>query len=194
MDPSRLDTESDEELVKRTLDGDGEGYRLLVQRYWSLIVGLALCRVKDLDKAEDIAQEAFIRVHAQLHRLRNPSAFSGWLTRITRNLSADNLRQGEREKTISLEDVSRYPTSAMYPISANPGMSEAQREFVWEAVGRLPEKFQTVVLMRFVSNLSAPEIAQRLGQRPMTIRVWLHRALKKLRKDLTQLRKEIQES
>jgi RNA polymerase sigma-70 factor, ECF subfamily len=194
MDPSRSGAGSDAELVRRALEGDSEGFRSLVERYWALMVGLALCQVKNPAEAEDIAQEAFIQAHTKLRCLRKPSAFSGWLARIVRNLAADYLRQRVRERVVSLHDLPEISSEAPPLMSANPGLSETQCRFVREAVARLPEKFQTVVLMRFVSDFSAQEIASRLGQQPMTVRVWLHRALKRLRKDLAAFRKEMQES
>jgi len=59
-------------------------------------------------------------------------------------------------------------------------------------VSRLPEKTRNVVLMRFVGGFSAVQIARQLGQKPGTVRVWLHRAYNILRKDLAPLLEEVQ--
>ena len=76
--------------------------------------------------------------------------------------------------------------------SSNPGLTESQIHFVRTRVSQLPAKARNVVLMRFVGGLSAVQIARQLGQRPGTVRVWLHRAYKLLRKDLAPLLEEVQ--
>jgi len=178
MDPTGPGATPDEALVQMTLQGNQEGYRALVERYWPVMVALALCRVKDSNEAEDVAQEAFIRAHGALARLRRPARFGGWLARIVRNLACDSQKRRARERTTSMADLNELPAAQPPPVLR---LSEAQRRRIWEAVAGLPEKLQTVVLMRFVSSLSTPEIARRLGQPPSTVRVRLHRALKRLR-------------
>ena len=75
--------------------------------------------------------------------------------------------------------------------SSNPGLSESQIHFVRQAVSELPPKSQRLIIMRFVAGLSAVQIAEQLGKRPGTVRVWLHRAYKILRKDLAPLLEEV---
>jgi RNA polymerase sigma factor (sigma-70 family) len=75
--------------------------------------------------------------------------------------------------------------------SSNPGLSAGQIRFVRQAVSELPAKSQRVIIMRFVAGLSAVQIAQQLGKRPGTVRVWLHRAYQSLRKDLAPLLEEV---
>jgi RNA polymerase sigma-70 factor (ECF subfamily) len=76
-------------------------------------------------------------------------------------------------------------------MSANPGLTKNQVHFVRQTVRQLPEKFQTLIIMRFVAELSTVQIAEQLGKRPGTIRVRLHRAYKLLRKDLAPLLEEV---
>ena len=77
-------------------------------------------------------------------------------------------------------------------MTANPGLTKNQIHFVRQTVRRLPEKFRTMIVMRFVADLSTVQIAEQLGKRPGTVRVWLHRAYKLLRKDLAPLLEEIE--
>ncbi len=75
--------------------------------------------------------------------------------------------------------------------SSNPGLNERQLQFVRQAVGQLPGKLQKPIIMRFMAGLSAVQIAAQLGKRPGTVRVWLHRAYKILRRDLAPLLEEV---
>jgi RNA polymerase sigma factor (sigma-70 family) len=77
-------------------------------------------------------------------------------------------------------------------LSANPGLTQNQVRFVRQTIRRLPEKFRTMIVMRFVADLSTVQIAKQLGKRPGTVRVRLHRAYKLLRKDLAPLLEEVE--
>ncbi len=195
MDLLKYSDSDDAELVLAARQGNESCYCVLVERYWAIMVGLALCKVKDTDEAEDIAQEAFVEAWRQLGRLRDPASFAGFLGRMVRNKVADAIRQHVRERTVSLSDVPESRLPATDATSGNPGLTDEGRNTIRRAILRLPEKFQIVILMRFVSGLSTHEIARRLDKRPGTVRVWLHRAYKKLRKDLAPLaRKEASKS
>jgi RNA polymerase sigma-70 factor (ECF subfamily) len=76
--------------------------------------------------------------------------------------------------------------------SSNPGLNDEQVHFVRKTVSRLPEKFRKVIIMRFVAGFSAAQIAEQLGKRHGTVRVWLHRAYQILRKDLVSLLEEVE--
>ena len=89
-------------------------------------------------------------------------------------------------KAAGLENAEAKATEA-----GNDRLTAGQRYLIRERVGRLPSKFQKLIVMRFVGGLSAVEIAQQLGKRPGTVRVWLHRAYKILRKDLAPILEEV---
>ncbi|MBC8216980.1 MAG: sigma-70 family RNA polymerase sigma factor, partial [Planctomycetes bacterium] len=76
--------------------------------------------------------------------------------------------------------------------ASNPGLTQSQVHFVRQTVGRLPEKFRTLIVMRFMAGLSTVQIAEQLGKRPGTVRVRLHRAYKILRRDLAPLLAEVE--
>jgi len=78
-------------------------------------------------------------------------------------------------------------------VNKNPGLSAEQAHFVRQTVGRLPEKFRKLIIMRFVGGLSAVEIAKQLGKRHGTVRVGLHRAYKLLRKELAPILQEAEQ-
>jgi len=182
----------DEQWVLAALQGDVPAFGRLVERHWSMVFALALSRVKDPTEAEDIAQESFLKAYAKLGSLRDPSRFPGWLSKITLQQCANAARKGVRRRAVlgsqatALTDVAALPAR-----SSNPGLTDAQIQFVRETVGRLPERFQRLVIMRFMGELSAVQIAEQLGKRPGTVRVWLHRAYKILRKDLAPLLEEV---
>ncbi len=186
---------SDERLVRTTLAGDVSAFGALVERHWQTAVALALSRIADPAEAEDIAQESFLKAYAQLGRLQDPSRFAGWLCKIALQLCTDAVRRHMRQRTALKQQEARAQTqefTSLPAYSANPGLSQSQIHFVRQTVRRLPEKFRGLIVMRFVGGLSAVQIAEQLGKRPGTVRVWLHRAYKMLRKDLAPLLEEVQ--
>ena len=178
---------SDEQLVEDAVAGDKDSFGLLVERYWAMAVAIAYGTLMDPAEAEDVAQESFILAFSQLHKLRDRSRFAGWLGKIVRRKSIDRIRKKARTRTVSISDIPEHEYLSISPAATNPGLTEQQQGFVRKAVRRLPEKFRQVVLMRFIGNLSTAEIARQLGRKPVTVRVWLHRAYKKLRDELSPL-------
>jgi RNA polymerase sigma-70 factor (ECF subfamily) len=184
---------SDEDIITATLRGDIASFGMIVERHWNMVVALALSRIDDPAEAEDIAQESFLKAYSQLNRLRHPSRFAGWLSKIALQQCSNTIRRSVRCRTAlgcratSLDDLGERLAAA-----PNPGLTKNQIHFVRQTVGRLPEKFRTLVVMRFVAGLSAVQIAEQLGKRPGAIRVRLHRAYKILRRDLAPLLEEVE--
>jgi RNA polymerase sigma-70 factor (ECF subfamily) len=184
---------ADEQLVQATLRGDVSSFGTLVERYWRLVFALVLTRIHNPAEAEDVAQESFLKAYAHLRSLRHPARFAGWLSRIALQQCANAARAHLRRKAALAQEAAGPAKAEVLPAySSNPGLTEAQTRFVRQTVGNLPEVLQTLVLMRFMTGLSAVQIAERLGKRPGTIRVYLHRAYKMLRQDLAPLLEEVE--
>lgn len=182
--PSEL---ADAGLVALILGGDRAAFGTLAERYWSMAVALALARTRDAGHAEDVAQESFLRAYNHLGRLREPARFAGWLSRIVIQQSADHLRRHKHDGSISLTRMSPAHEPTALPTGDPPGLTDPQRRSIRQAVAHLPARLQQVVLMRFMADLPAPQIAEQLGQRPGTIRARLHRAYQRLRTQLAPI-------
>ena len=185
---------SDEQLVKTALDGDTGSFGVLVDKYWKIAIALAMSKMNEPNEAEDVAQESFVKAFVHLHHLREPSRFAGWLAKIVNQQCIDRLRKSSRFKTAATNngDVNNV-ADCVVAVSQNPGLSKQQIRFVRKTIKKLPEKFRKVIIMRFVGNYSASQIAKKLGKRHSTIRVHLHRAYKILREELSPLLEEVDE-
>ena len=183
---------TDEELVRAAVAGDVSAFGTLVERHWNMVAALALSKTADPNEADDIAQESFLKAYAHLPRLRQPARFAGWLSKITFQECTNALRRKVRQRTF-LKSRAWQPTESqiMPAYSSNPGLTDNQIDFVRQTVSALPEKSRRLIVMRFVAGMSAVQIAEQLGKRPGTVRVWLHRAYKILRKDLAPLLEEV---
>jgi RNA polymerase sigma-70 factor (ECF subfamily) len=184
---------SDEQLIRATSGGDLAAFGSLVERYWSMVFALALSRINDPAEAEDVAQESFLKAYSQLRSLREPCRFAGWVSKIALQHCADTVRKNRRWRAVSGSRVIPVgDLEAMPACSSNPGLTDTQIQFVRQTVGELPAKFRKLIIMRFMGGLSAVQIAEQLGKRPGTVRVWLHRAYKMLRQDLAPLLEEVE--
>jgi RNA polymerase sigma-70 factor (ECF subfamily) len=182
----------DRQLIRAALLGETSAFGAIVEKYWNMVVALALSKVSNAAEAEDIAQESFLKAYSQLAGLRDPSRFAGWLSKITMQQCSNSLRRTVRCsralgcRATPIESLEEQPA-----MTANPGLTQNQIHFVRQTVRGLPEKFRTMIVMRFVADLSTVQIAEQLGKRPGTVRVLLHRAYKLLRKDLAPLLEEV---
>jgi len=182
----------DHQLVRAALLGETSAFGAIVEKYWNMVMALALSKVSDTTEAEDIAQESFLKAYSQLINLRDPSRLAGWLSKITLQQCSNSLRRTIRNKrALGCRATSVKALDEQSAMTANPGLTQNQIQFVRQTVKNLPDKFRTMIIMRFVAGLSTVQIAEQLGKRPGTVRVRLHRAYKLLRKDLAPILEEV---
>jgi len=193
MPDDSKDTFSDEQLIEAVLRGNLSSFGTIVQRYWNMAIALALSKINDAIEAEDIAQDSFIKAYSQLHRLRAP-CFAGWLSKIVLQQCVNHTRRAGRDKTVtSCQTTGFEALDSRLAFNGNPGLSDSQARFVRRTVSQLPDRFKKLIIMRFVAGLSTPEIAKQLGKRQGTVRVWLYRAYRILRKELAPLLEEVEQ-
>jgi len=178
-------TFTDEELVRRVLAGEREEYGLLVERYWRTAVAVAFATLASAGEAEEVAQESLVAAYEKLSTLRDARRFCPWLMRIVRRRASEHAKRKARTSRAAVDEG-----TLVYARSSNPGLSADEIRNVREAVLELPEKLRRAVVLRFVEEMSAVEIGERLGKRPGTVRVWLHRAYVRLRRKLAPMMKE----
>jgi len=149
---------TDRGLVHRVLCGHQDSFHILVDRYGTMIYGVAYAHVGNAQDAEDAVQEAFVRLYEWLDRLSKKESVAAWLVRVVRNISVDILRRRSRET--SLEDASGL-TSSVCP---NPARTEIRR-LVWEEMPSSSSEMPflaSLILAQMASKLSSPFLASSL--------------------------------
>ena len=126
--------EADLALVRRAKKGDYRAFDLLVLKYQSRIVSIAFKFVKEIQLAEDISQESFIKAYRSIDSFREESAFYTWLYRITANTAKNYLVSKGRRKESSISELS---ISGNEDFLSYPPMT-LQNKFLWLRALRIP--------------------------------------------------------
>jgi len=183
---SKLD--EDKELIARTMAGDKQGYRRLVEKYQSRVYSIVFEIVKNKEDAEDIAQESFVKAYLSLPDFKGQSSFYTWLYRIAFNMAIDLKRKLARRGGGTLEfDEGRVDshgeTKGSRSSSGGPQETLLQKERLSrlnEGLREISEEHRVVILLREVEGLSYDQIADVVGISKGTVMSRLHYARKRL--------------
>ena len=162
----------DARLVRAARDGDERAFSTLYERYARIVHGVLLARAPRAD-VEDLVQDVFLSAWNRLSSLRDPAAFGGWLSMIARNRATDFHRQAVDSVELP-SDLSAPDDSATHSEALN----------VLQTIRSLPGAYRETLVLRLVEGLTGPEIAERTGLTPASVRVNLHRGMKLLREKL----------
>jgi RNA polymerase sigma-70 factor (ECF subfamily) len=187
-----MDLSEEKELVTQAQKSP-DAFAKLYDQYYPKIFGYVLRRSANIEAAQDITSETFLKALGKLwqFRWRNVS-FSSWLYKIASNETNQYFRKAEYKKSISLEELQEQGFELRSPDEPESELIEAQEELkqhqdfleIQERITRLPAKYQEVIALRFFEKKQINEIAELLGKREGTIKSLLHRAIEKLRETI----------
>ncbi|HET9716950.1 MAG TPA: RNA polymerase sigma factor [Pseudolabrys sp.] len=171
--------ESDEALMARVARGDQKAFHLLARRHLPAIVGLARRILGNAAEAEDVAQEALMRVWTYAPRWRPLALFRTWLTRVVLNLCLDRKR---RARWVELETAGEIVDPA-------PGAGEkaeaAERErMVASAIDNLPPRQRSAIMLTYGEGMTNAEVAEILDTSVSAVETLLVRGKHNLRRAL----------
>ncbi len=176
--------EADEsQLIERAKAGDADAFGDLYARHLHAIFRFFYSRLDNTQDAEDLTEETFIRIWRSLPRFEDQGVpFLAYSFQIARNLLIDHYRRYGNSKTVAgyKDDLILKPQ----PDASEAALRNIEHEQVRQALEKLKEDHQTVLVSRFLSDLSTEEVAQLMGRSPGAVRVLQHRALAALRKQL----------
>lgn len=177
-------------LAKLARNGDRGAFEELVNLYKDKIFHLAYRMLGNKQEAEDAVQDTFLRVYNNLDRYDENQKFSTWIFRIGTNLCIDRLRK--RKPTYSLDaEMPDSEGNDFYAMLASKDelpvdqivLSETQ-QVIRRAIQTLPEKYKSVVILRYLHDMSLQEIGDVLGMPVTTVKTRVHRGREYLRKKL----------
>lgn len=165
-----------------------ELYGELVRRHQRKATRIALYYLREAADADEAVQDAFVKAYTHLQEFEYGRSFQVWFTRILVNCCLDRVKaRGRRARWMvaadDLGDASPLDRVAM-PRETTPEALALRRErgeHLMDAIGRLPDRQRTVVLLSQIEGASTREVSEMTGLRETTIRVHLFRALRRLR-------------
>lgn len=175
---------SDEEVVRRVLDGDTAMYEILMRRYNQRLYRVCRSILRDDAEAEDVMQDTYVRAYSHLSQFEGRAKFSTWLTRIA---VYEALARAEKSRRVSAMGDQEMNIEEINKLDPEQSASQSEmKEILEEAIARLPESYRTVFMLRMVENASTEETAAILGLTKENVKIRTMRARAMLRKDLSQ--------
>jgi RNA polymerase sigma-70 factor (ECF subfamily) len=169
----------EQQLIDEAKRGNHEAFRQLVERYMKQAYNVAYGFVNNHEQAEDIAQEAFVRVFQSLGSFRGEASFGTWLYRIVTNLSLNSVRHKKRKASYEMESFD----IGSIPAGPSPDGAEAKdvAMHIERALHELPTLQRAVVILRHLNGLTTRQVSNILRCSEGTVKTHLHRGLKKMR-------------
>jgi RNA polymerase sigma-70 factor, ECF subfamily len=178
----------EQQLIYEVKEGSHEAFRELVETYMRQAYDVAFSILGSHDDADDIAQEAFVKVHRVIRTFRGESGFGTWLFRIVTNLSLNRLKQRKRrqhrEVDLSVADQEMAPASTQHLDGQD------MRIHIERALHELPTLQRAVVMLRHMNGLSTRQVSKILECSEGTVKTHLYRGLRKMRERLQFLKEE----
>ena len=176
--------------VRAAEDISAQEFSRIVESHRPQIFRFLLASMRDVDLAETLTQECFLKAHRNWSRFRGDSSPMTWLMRIAINLQKDHWRnrrmqfwRSTRTNAIDLDEASEWLPSGERTAEQQI-LAREQVAQVWNVVANLSERQRTVFLLRYVEERELSEIAQATGLSEGTVKAHLSRALGKVRAEL----------
>ncbi len=177
------------QLIIAAQEGNHEAFRQLVERYMKQAYNISHGFLRNHEQAEDVAQEAFVRVYQGLPSFRGDAEFSTWLYRIVTNMALNRVKKEKAHGArFALNEEREHHTP--YAAQETPENGEL-RTHIEKALHELPTLQRAVVLLRHIEGLSTKQVSGILACSEGTVKTHLFRGLKKMRTRLEYFRTEM---
>ncbi|GAB4220086.1 MAG: sigma-70 family RNA polymerase sigma factor [Acidobacteriota bacterium] len=188
-------SETDSELVRRTLDGDQLAFEQLVRRYERFVFNVAYHYLGAFDQVDDVAQEVFLKVYDNLAQYDTGRPFKTWVGRIAANRCIDELRRRKRQRVKLIADLGDDELAETRRMlerveGGNPLTEEDARRalrVLHQALESVPDGEREAYILREVEGLEYDEVARICGISEPAVRIRVSRARKRLQEKLEDM-------
>ena len=178
-----MSASEDQSAVERVLAGDISAFEGIVRRWQAPLINLAYRFCHDRGRAEEMAQEAFLRAYRGLNQWRKDAAFSTWLFALATNLYRSELRRIPA-RTMSLDEIAEPADTR----ASDGGLEDRDRNSaVRRAVLNLPSKYREVLILFYFHDMDVTAAARSLSLPEGTVKARLFRGRELLRSKLPQI-------
>lgn len=187
-----MESKEDIEIIRKVLSGDRNAYAGIVRKYQDRVLRLCLSLLTNPTRAEEAAQESFIKAYQSLKQFKGRSSFSTWIYRIAYFHCLDSLRKETREKTESWDALLEREGDRIHRLFSVPtgsGSGERTSELVEQALFHLSEEYRNTLILREVQELSYKEISETMDCSVDSVKARLKRARAELKEKLRHFMK-----
>lgn len=175
-----MTTNDESILIETILAGNTSAFAELVERYKDLIFTLSIRILKNREEAEEVSQDAFIKIYKSLRSFKGDSKLSTWVYRIAYNCCLDHLKKNKKYITdLSIDEFTFNKIEVMDNALDNL-INEEKHQMIRQCVSKLPEECSAIITLFYFDELSLEEISGITGIQSNTVKVKLFRARKKL--------------
>ncbi len=181
----------DHDLVRRAVDGDADAFAELYRRHLDRVHAFAYRRCGSREIAEDVTAATFEKAYRNLSKFQpSGGGFPAWILRIAANQMHDHHRKAGRANSDRGQvAMQRLMTEAEQP--DDEVLRSAEAEVLRAALDRLTPRYRTALSLRYLSGLTNEEAADAMGVSRGTMAVLVHRSLKSMRKQLSEMGEEV---
>jgi len=176
---------TEDELIRGCLKGESSCQKEIFHRFASRMLGVCNRYARNGADAEDILQDAFIKVFDKIHQFKFEGSFEGWIRRIVVNTALKKYSLRRYEKEVVGYEIKDRDESSMEP-SAYSHLSEKD---LLDLINSLPDGYRVIFNLYVIEGFQHDEIAEMLGIQPGTSRSQLVKARSMLQKQILQLQK-----
>jgi RNA polymerase sigma-70 factor (ECF subfamily) len=181
---------ADQAVVEKARSGDGEAFRVLVERHSRSLFRLSFRMTGNESDAEDVVQETFLRAYRQLGKFDGRASFGTWLYRIAANCALDLVRARQRRSEQAPADDGGDLLLSVASADPRPdrlAMSDQVRRRVAEAMAELSPAERTAFVLRHFEGMCMEDVSRALGCQTGAAKHSVFRAVQKLRRALEPL-------
>lgn len=178
------------ERIKEVKKGNVQAFEDIVSFYQNKVYFICFRMIGNKQEAEDLAQEAFIRAYTNLDSFDERRKFSTWLYRIATNLTIDRIRKKKPDYYLDAEIRGTDGLDMYDQLAMDEALPEEQvenlelRGYIQTEITALPPKYRSVIVLRFLEELSLQEISEVLDMPVGTVKTRIHRGREILRTKL----------
>ncbi|WP_128894743.1 sigma-70 family RNA polymerase sigma factor [Longirhabdus pacifica] len=163
-------------LLKHAQDGDSESFYILMDQHKIQLYKIAYFYLKNEQDALEAIQEITYRCFIKIKKVKEPKYFSTWLIRMMINYCKDQLRKQRRMNNKNIEQNS--------VVAEDNQLQITDRMVLEAALMELDDKYEKVIRMKYIGDMTIPQIAYAIGKPEGTIKTWIYKGLSKLRSQL----------
>ena len=178
------------EIVKAFQAGSCEAFAELVGRFQNLATSIAFANTGDLQRSEDVAQQAFLVAWQKQKELKDPDRFAGWIKAIVTNVARNERRLKENREQNAAVELSEHHAPSTSATPQTKASRAEQNELLWNSLNQIPLEYREPLVLFYREDLSVAAVAEQLELSNDVVKQRLSRGRKMLKQEIETMVEE----